>query len=400
MDAEQQEVADEALRMYGRVTRDATRRALALRSRYALAVLNIYASYARSDGMTWPTKDTVARELGMPEKDKRRISEAVVALLEAGLMVRSGKAKNTATTYHLPWLPKTKSDQGDAVERSAASRDASERSAAGRTQGCGRAPEGVRQSAPNQIRDQIRTDHTPPGSVNHAALAGEDEEARSARQAQEAAPPPAGKGESLAEREEREEQEGQARRLVDEGLFTDRGSLTARYQACLALVRAYRRRWPCSWPSDWAMAADFPQLTGSVKDRPAWIATHLAGYSNGWMPENQDGSVRVWHSRLLHGDLDAAMKAAKVENGYAPERASAAMKAREQEPPSSDLRELMENISAIQDAPATGKRRKPRAITERALDGLVAEQRLKAPSTPEERALQARLDLERRARAS
>ena len=396
MDADQQQGAEEAQRIYGRVTRDATRRALALRSRYALAVLNIYATYAREDRRAWPTKETVARELGL--SNTRRISEAVIALVQAGLMEPCGRARNTATVYCLPWIPEANGRSSPAVERMLPA-------ACATPQEGGRAPNTLRQSAKRPAvertqsdQDQIRENHTPSGSVNLAALAGQDKiQDRPPASRQEAAPPPAVECEDPTDQEEREEQEGQARRLVDAGLFTERGGLDARYQACLALVRAYRRRWPASWPCDWAMAADLPQLTGNVKDRPAWIATHLTGYSNGWMPENQDGSVRVWHAALLAGNLDAAMKAARVENGYAPERAAAAMKAKESEPPSRDLRDLMENIVAVQEAPTTSRRRKAVAPVEDALKGLLREETIRKPATEAERALQAQLDAELKA---
>lgn len=324
-------------------------------------VYMFYAMHADRDGAN--ARPSVVSAAKFFSIQRRSVERCLAWLVQHGLMVEDGTAGNRITRYRMvrnmpppgdifedPNMPPS-SDmplQGDMPHES------------GIKMPLQSAPRCRSQAAQPYPLTRPLPDHTPEGSVNRAALAGEDEEARSARQDQEAAPPPAVERGIHTDLEEREEQDGQARRLIDEGLFTDRGGLSARYQACLALVQAYRRRWPRSWPSDWTMAADFPQLTGSVKDRPAWIATHLSGYSNGWMPENQDGSVRVWHSLLLAGDLDAAMKAAKVENGYSPERASAAMKAREQEPPSSDLRELMENISAIQDAPeATGKRHKP-----------------------------------------
>lgn len=125
---------------------------------------------------------------------------------------------------------------------------------------------------------------------------------------------------------EAQEQAGQAERLLEEGLC-DGNPTGARLRILLALVRDYRTRWPKSWPVDWVLAADWPQLDGPVKDRAGWIYTQVHGYARlGWEPETRAGSERQWHAAMLAGDTVRAMELAGIENSYSPERLAAKLK--------------------------------------------------------------------------
>ena len=306
---------------------------MALRSRYALAVLNIYASYAIENRRTWPTKETVARELGLA--NTRRVCEAVAALVPAGLMEPCGRAKNTAIIYILPWLPEPNGKTSPAVERMLPA-------ACSTAHPCATPPNTLRQSAEHPAverrqvdQEKIREDHLPSGKVDSPLAAqAEQTQDRPPASRPEAATPPAGerkdpaptRSASLQERPpltEQQECDGQANRILDEGMLLDMPA-AYRLTAAKSAVLAYRRRWPHSWPTDWVTFADFPQLDGLVKDRAGWIWSHIVGYGSGdWTPENRDGSVRLWHAALLAGHFDEAMNLAGIENGYAPEREAA-----------------------------------------------------------------------------
>lgn len=96
-----------------------------------------------------------------------------------------------------------------------------------------------------------------------------------------------------------------------------------RFAVLERLVRAYRKRWPHSWPSDWGVVSEMPGLTGPVKDRAAWIWAHVNGYAlEGWKPENRDGSERAWHVKLLAGELGEAVRSKQIEASYVGENAA------------------------------------------------------------------------------
>lgn len=62
-----------------------------------------------------------------------------------------------------------------------------------------------------------------------------------------------------------------------------------------------RSRWPRSWPSAWLKHA--ASLNGAIKDKPAFVATHLEGYARkDWIPENKTEPERFDHLRLLKGE--------------------------------------------------------------------------------------------------
>lgn len=71
--------------------------------------------------------------------------------------------------------------------------------------------------------------------------------------------------------------------------------------------------------------------TGSelrVLNPGAWIYTHLRGYgTNRWKPERQKGGVRQMHRAVLAGDIEEALKALRLENGYASEEKAMRIKA-------------------------------------------------------------------------
>lgn len=131
-----------------------------------------------------------------------------------------------------------------------------------------------------------------------------------------APPPPADPARAPTDVEFGERVTTEVQDLIEDGVGSHLGALS-RWSVLESLVRDYRRRWPCSWPSDWRMAAQIPSLCGPIRDRAAWIWTHVGGYAReGWKPENRDGSEREWHAQLLAGNLGEALRSKQIESSY------------------------------------------------------------------------------------
>lgn len=94
----------------------------------------------------------------------------------------------------------------------------------------------------------------------------------------------------------------EAEALLQAGLYSTLPP-AARLPALISLTRDYRTRWPRSWPSAWLDHA--ASLNGAIKDKPAFVATHLEGYARkDWIPENKTEPERFDHLRILKGELE------------------------------------------------------------------------------------------------
>lgn len=279
--------------------------------------------------MAWPSKDTVAREMGINEAQVRRSVEELVAL---GQMAPAGKRAKNVQVYSMRIQSARILSGREHPDSSIRTQESGLTGQSGRSSPPVRTPEPKCPDAgdPQSYQDPTRTDHTPRGSVDPAPAApAEKAQDRATPSRSEAAPPPAGERpgrhgfRTYAPPTEEEDNRDYALRLIEAGLFSEVAA-SHRMVPALALVYAYRKAQPASSPLDWLAAVDMPTLTGPVLDRGAWLYAHLNGYArDGWLPENRDQSPRKFHAALLAGKLDEALAAAKIENSYAPEREAA-----------------------------------------------------------------------------
>lgn len=305
------------------------------KGRYTLAVWLAYLHCANSKSrLAWPSKQTVAEFVGCKI---RAVQRSVAELLQRGLMREDGMevfGKVAVTRYFVPCLSTpVQPDRGASTEAlTPVQPDALPLS--------GQTPKQEHKKNKKTERHKTRA-HThaktpaPPGDVSVAALALDVER-------------PAPSSRRIAASGEADDQAA-IKALLEAGVHA---STRNPWKATASLVHDYRRRWPDSDPSAWIQFAAFQQLTGPVKTRAAWIATHLNGYARkGWHPTNRDGSPRLWHQAILQGRYDDARKFAGLEVSYAPERLSESRKAK-QEPaavtsrPSAHPRSLAEILQS------------------------------------------------------
>lgn len=259
------------------VTREALRRCTAL-GLSELATYVALSSFADRDGRSArPSQATLAEVTGL---SRRSIRRALAGLLAEGLVEAVGKASRGVVEYAVHRL---EGEAGAATQAAPV---------------LPRRPREAYQGRPRESYNQTllpdQKPYTPAGTPARvtapvAAVAGE------------------GAGRSLGDEVEELLGEGVGRHLAP----------PQRRAALEALVVAYRRRWPESWPTDWRFASEHADLSGPIKDRGGWIWAHVAGYAGGgWKPESKDGSPRKWHAALLGGRLEEALSAKKREASY------------------------------------------------------------------------------------
>lgn len=285
----------------------------AFQGRYTLAVWLAYLHFANSTTRrAWPSKQTIANHAGC---SIRAVQRSAAELLQRGHLVADGVevvGKIALARYLVP-DPTTpvQPDRGVSSQTpTPVQPDAPPLS--------GQSPKQEEQENKKTERHKTRArarakTPAPPGDVSVAALPSDVER-----------PAPSGRRPLESDQPPYDEQQT-VRVLIEAGIHS-----TTRnpWKATTSLVRDYRLRWPASDPASWVQFAAFQQLTGPVKTRAAWIATHLTGYGRkGWLPRNRDGSPRLWHQALLQGRYDDARRFAGLEVSYAPERLAEQRKA-------------------------------------------------------------------------
>lgn len=311
------ELSADGKRPFALTPRDLFRHRKSFRNGDSFDLWQVLRSYANSEtGLAWPSKPTLAEDLGI---HMRTVRYCLEELLERGWIEEAGVGYRNTRRYRV-LIPPKESHKRRTVAHETTIRTVAQPDHHSPANGGPPVRERWPSSATQSQEDQTKlkthqttcdptTAATPP-DVSVAALPSDVEERPAPSSRREEA-----MREAIGPDDERRSIEA----LIAAGVHA---STRNPWKATATLVRDYRLRWPDSDPAAWIQFAAFQQLTGPVKTRAAWIATHLTGYARkGWKPTNRDGSPRLWHQAILQGRYDDARRLAGLEVSYAPERA-------------------------------------------------------------------------------